>query len=151
MQDQRRCLDERQQGAGVDLEGGPEIDLETSWAGDGAQDLGVPGKKAPVSGSAGGVDGGQGFGTPELVGLGDERVGDLGGHPDRVVVGCQVPGGRVGQDEGAGPLGSGRGEQQPHRPNVSVSHDHRPLRADRLHDRVQLLSVHLPGRQGIQR
>jgi hypothetical protein len=111
----------------------------------------VPGEKALVLGAAGCVDGGQGFGAPELVGLGDEPLGDLAGHADLVVVGSQVLGGGVGQDERTGAFGSGHREQQRHRANLSVGHDGGPLGTDRLEDRVQRLGVRLPGRQGIER
>lgn len=69
---------------------------------------------------------------PELVGLADERLSNLAGHPDRVVVGSQILGGGVGQDEGAGAFGSGDGKQQGYRANVTVGHDRSPLGADRL-------------------
>jgi hypothetical protein len=120
------------------------------WAGDGPLEPGRPAQEPLVAGPARRTDPRVGLAAPQLLGPGDRRLGGLGGEPDRVVVGGQVPGGGVGQDERAGPLRPGLGEEQRQRPGLGAGGQQRdPPRAGRVHDRDQFLGVHLRRRQRV--
>ncbi len=112
---QRWHLDQRQQGADVDLQHRPQVGADHPRAGDGPLEPGRPAPEPLVVGVARRVGLGVGLGAPQLPGAVDHRLDGLGREPDRVVVGDQVPGGGVGQDQRAGPLRPGPGEEQRHR------------------------------------
>ena len=103
-----------------------------------------------VVGSAGHHHRGGGLGTPQLVDLGQQRLHDRCGQPDRVVVGGDVPGRGVRKDKGAGAFRSGRGEKQRGRAGIVLAHDGGALRADLVQDRGQFLGVRLPTGAGGQ-
>jgi hypothetical protein len=92
--------------------------------------------------------GGHGLGAPQPVELGQERLGGLGRDPDRVVVAGHALGRGMHQDQGAGALGSGAGEED--RRRVQFGQDRGLLAADRIQHRAQLLGIGRPGRQGIE-
>jgi hypothetical protein len=100
-----------------------------------------PAAKPLVAGSAGRHHRHQGLGAPQLVDLGDERLGDRRGKPDRVVVGGHELGRGVRQDEGAGAFRFGRREEDPGWPGVDLGQQRGPLGADLVQDRGQLLGI----------
>jgi hypothetical protein len=152
VQHQGGHLDQGQEGAHVDLEQRPQMGPDPPWAGDGPLEPGRPAPEPLVVGVAGGVRPGVVLGAPQLLGPGDHRPGGLGRDPDRVVVGGQIPGGGVGQDERGRPLRPGPGEEQRHRAGLGAGgQQRRPPHPGRGHDRVQLLGVGLPGRQRVGR
>jgi hypothetical protein len=77
--------------------------------------------------------------------VGDHRLDRLGREPDRVVVGDQVAGGGVGQDQRGRAVRLGPGEKQRHRTGRRAGGQQRgSLRAGCVHDRDQLLHIRLP-------
>ena len=81
------------------------------------------------------------------VDLGHERLGILGGSQSNRRWRRTWRG--VHQDERAGPSRSGGGEEDRSRARVDLGQDGGPLRADRVQDHSQLLSVGFPRRQRI--
>jgi hypothetical protein len=86
-----------------------------------------------------------------LVHLDQQRLGDLGRNPDRVVVGGGELGGGVGQDERAGAFWLGRGEEDRGWAGVDLGQERGPFGADLVQDRGQVLGIGFPWRQGIGR
>jgi len=106
VQHQRGHLDQRQKRAQVNLQHRPQVGADHPWAGDGPLEPGRPSPEPLVVGVARRV----GLGAPQLRGAADHRLDRLGREPDWVVVGNQVPGGGVSQDQCAGPFRPGSGE-----------------------------------------
>jgi len=151
MQDQGWRLDQREDGAYIGLQERPQERLHHSWAGPGALILGEPPAKSHVVGPAWHVGGGHRLSPPELVDLGQDRLGNLCGHPDWIVVGGHAPGRGVGQDERAGSCWSGGGKEQRRGTGVQRRQQRRLLGADLVQDHGQLLGIRFPRRKGIGR
>src|SRR5829696_7242523 len=112
VQHQGGRLDQGQEGSHVDLEQGPQEGVGGPGAGHRALHPGHPAAEALVAGAAG-DGGGHGLGrAPGVLDPGDDGVGLLGRDSDRVVVGGHVAGAGVAEDQGAGPLRAGGGEEQ---------------------------------------
>jgi hypothetical protein len=107
---QGRCLDQRQDRAHVDLQQRPQVGPHHPFTGDGPLQPGRPAPEPIVARAGGHIAPREGLGAPQLVGPGDRRLGGLARNPDRVVVGDQVPGGGVDQDQRGGALRLGPGE-----------------------------------------
>ena len=150
VQHKGRRLDQRQDRACVHLEGGPQERLDRPGAGGGALEPRQPAAEPPVAGAARRLHRDHDLGPPELVELGQDRLGDLGGYADRVVVGGQVPGGGVGQDERASAFRLGPGEEDRHRVGIDLGQQGRLLRANLVQDSNQVLGVRLPWGQRVQ-
>jgi hypothetical protein len=151
VQDQRRCLHQRQHRPYVDLGHRAQEHLGDLGAGAGALALGEPAEEAPVAGPARYQQRGHGVGAPQLVELVHHRLHPFGRNPDRVVVAGDEPGRGVYQDKGAGAFRPGPGEQQRGRARVQLGHDRRPLGADLVLDRLQVFGERLPRGQGAER
>ena len=150
VQDQGRRLDQRQQRPDVHPEQGPQEDVDRPGAGEGPLDLGHPAAEALVAGPAGDAVGDPVHGPPGLHDPGDQGLGPLPGHPERVVVGGDEAGAGVGDDQGAGPLRPGGGEEQGHRPSLGGDrHQGGGARAGGVHHRGDLVGVGLPGRRQV--
>jgi hypothetical protein len=151
MQDQGWRLDQREDGTHIGLQERPQERLDDPGAGPGALILGEPPAESHVAGPARHVGGGHRLGPPELVNLAQDRLGDLCGHPDRVVVGGHAPGRGMGQDKRAGSCWSGGGKEQRRGTSVHRGQQRRPLGANLVQDHGQLLGIGLPRRQRIGR
>jgi hypothetical protein len=135
MQDQRWCLDQRQDRPHVDLQHRPHQLLSGLGAGPSANHLPQPTTKPLVASSAGRHHRHHGLGAPKLIGLSCHCLSDLGGKPDRVVVGGHKPGCGVRQDKGAHALWLGCGEDDGRRASVEFGQQRGPLSADFVQDR----------------
>jgi hypothetical protein len=151
VQDQGRRLDQREDGAHIDLGHGAQEQLGVLGAGAGPLPLREPAQEAGVAGAAGRQEGGQLVAAPQAVELGQRGLDLFRGAPDRVVAGGREPGRGVHQDQRAGPFRPGRGEQQRRRASVELGHDRRPLAAHLVQHRGQLLGIGLPWGQAVRR
>ena len=149
MQEKRRRLNGRQQRADVPVHHGAQDRLSSPWAGAGAQLLRQPTAKPLVTGSAGHKHRRHGVGTPQLVDLGDDRLGIIAGEPNCVVVAGQVLGCGMDQDQRADPFRFGAGEEDRGWGGFEFGQDGGPFRADLVQDNGQLFNMRLPGRQRI--